>query len=57
MQEANMAAAKYTKLMGAYSRARGLSEYEQDMIRDEYKGRTFAKAEMDLPRDAFYKPA
>ena len=52
-----MAAAKYTKLMGAYSRARGLSEYEQDMIRDEYKGRTFAKAEMDLPRDAFYKPA
>ena len=50
-----MGAKKFRVLLGSYKLARGLTDYEADMIRDEYKGSTFAMANTDLPRDSFHK--
>ena len=55
MQEANLGANKVCVLLGSYKIARGLSDFEGDMIRAEYKGSTFALANTDLPRDSFLK--
>ena len=56
LQEANLASAKYQKLMVCYGAARSLTQLEKDMIRDTCRGRTFELVDVELPRDTFYKP-
>ena len=55
MQEANLASKKFKLLLESYKVSRGLSDVEGDMIRDDYKGTTFALANVELPRDTFQK--